>query len=79
VLPAVTTMISVIRVLRSSGGGGPGGIVECASCQVSLRPVDEVDTDVALGTFLHHHPDSPEAVHRLDVPAGWTPVTALLD
>jgi len=75
----MTTMTSVIRVLRSSGGGGSGGVVECESCGVALRPVDEVDTDVALGTFLQHHPDSPEAVHRIDVPAGWTSVTVLPD
>jgi len=75
----MTTMTSVIRVLRSSSDGGPGGVVECTSCEVVLRPVDEVDTDVALGTFLLHHPDSPEAVHRLDVPAGWTPVSDLPD
>jgi hypothetical protein len=75
----VTTLTSVIRVLRSSGGGGSGGVVGCESCGVALRPVDDVDTDVALGTFLQHHPDSPEAVHRIDVPAGWTPVTVLPD
>lgn len=75
--PAVTTTTAVIRVLRSSGGGSAGGVVECSSCGVSLRPVEDVDTDVALGTFLQHHPDSPEAFHRLDVPAGWTPVTVL--
>jgi hypothetical protein len=72
-------MTSVIRVLRSSGEGGSGGVVECASCGVALRPVDDVDTDVALGTFVQHHPDSPEAVHRPDVPVGWSPVTVLPD
>ncbi len=76
----MTTMTrSAVRVLRSSGGSGPSGVVECAACGVALRPVDQVDTDVALGTFVQHHPDSPEAVHRLEVPAGWTPVTVLPD
>lgn len=70
-----TTMSSVVRVLRSSGEGA-SGVVECPSCGVSLRPVDDVDTDVALGTFLQHHPQAPEAVHRLDVPGGWSPVAA---
>ncbi len=75
----MTAPTSVIRVLRSSSGGGSGGVVGCESCGVVLRPVDGVDTDVALGTFLQHHPDSPEAVHRPDVPAGWSPVTVLPD
>lgn len=74
-----TTMTAVTCVLRSSGEDGAGGVVECPSCGVTLRPVDDVDTDVALGTFLQHHPDSPEAVHRPDVPAGWSPVTVLPD
>lgn len=78
-MPEMTTkMTAVTRVLRSSGEGD-GGVVECPSCQVTLRPVDDVDIDVALGTFLHHHPDSPDAVHRPDVPAGWSPVTVLPD
>jgi hypothetical protein len=75
----VTATTTITRVLRSSGDGGDGGVVECDSCGVALRPVDDVDEDVALGTFLHHHPASREAVHRPDVPAGWTPVVVLPD
>ena len=75
----MTATTTVTRVLRSSGAGGAGGVVACDSCGVALRPVEDVDEDVALGTFLHHHPASPEAVHRLDVPAGWSPVTVLPD
>lgn len=71
-----TTMTSVTRVLRSSGQGA-GGVVECPSCGATLRPVEDFDSDVALGTFLQHHPASFEAVHRLDVPGGWSPVTEL--
>jgi hypothetical protein len=71
-----TTMTTVTRVLRSNGRGS-GGVVECPSCGVTLRPVDDFDTDVALGTFLQHHPDAPGAVHRTDVPAGWSSVTVL--
>lgn len=75
----MTATTTVMRVLRSSGGGGPGGVVECDSCGVTLRPVEDVDEDVALGTFLLHHPAAPEAVHRPEVPAGWTPVVVLPD
>ena len=45
---------------------------ECAACGLVLEQVDGFDPDVARGTFLHHHPDSPQAVHRPDVPAGWS-------
>ena len=68
-----TTMMSASRVLRSHGEGR-GGVVDCPTCDVRLRPVDDVDTDVALGTFLQHHPDAPGAVHRPDAPAGWAQV-----
>ncbi len=72
----MTAATSITRALRSAGSGG---VVECDACGVVLRPVDDVDEDVALGTFLQHHPAAPEAVHRLDVPAGWSPVTVLPD
>jgi hypothetical protein len=68
-----TMMMSVTRVLRSHGEGS-GGVVACPSCGVTLRPVDDFDIDVALGTFLQHHPDAPGAVHRPDAPAGWASV-----
>ena len=68
-----TTTTSVVRALRADGEGS--GVVACRSCGVTLRPVVDVDVDVALGTFLQHHPDAPEAVHRPDVPAGWSSVT----
>ena len=71
-----TTMTSVMRVLRSNGEGS-GDVVACPDCGVTLRPVDDFDIDVALGTFLQHHPVASEAVHRRDVPAGWSPVTVL--
>ncbi len=45
---------------------------ECTVCGLVLEQVDGFDPDVALGTFLLHHPDSPQAMHRLDVPAGWS-------
>lgn len=75
----MTASTSVVRVLRSSGTGDSGGVVECDACGIALRPVDDVDEDVALGTFLQHHPASAEAVHRADVPAGWSAVTVLPD
>jgi hypothetical protein len=45
---------------------------ECTTCGLVLEQVDGFDPDVARGTFLHHHPDSPQAVHQPDVPAGWS-------
>jgi hypothetical protein len=75
----MTAPSSITRVLRSSGAGGSRGVVECTSCGVVLRPVADVDEDVALGTFLQHHPASPQAVHRDEVPAGWSAVTVLPD
>lgn len=75
----MTATTTITRVLRSSATGGPGEVVSCDSCGTALRPVQDVDEDVALGTFLQHHPVSPEAVHRLDVPAGWSRVTVLPD
>jgi len=44
---------------------------ECAACGLVLEQVDGFDPDVARGTFLHKHPDSLQAVHQPDVPAGW--------
>ena len=53
---------------------GPDGLLgECLPCHVRLAQLPEFDRDVALGTFLQHHPMSPHAVHRADVPAGWRP------
>ena len=75
----MTAPTTITRVLRSSAAGGSGGVVECASCGVALRPATDVDEDVALGTFLQHHPAAPEAIHRSDVPAGWSAVTVLPD
>ena len=75
----MTATTTITRVLRSNGVSASSGVVECDTCGVTLRPVQDVDADVALGTFLQHHPASPEAVHRLDVPAGWSPVTVLPD
>jgi hypothetical protein len=75
----VTALTTITRALRSGAAGQSGGIVQCSSCDVALRPVPDVDEDVALGTFLQHHPTAPEAVHRRDVPAGWTTVTVLPD
>lgn len=75
----MTAATTVTSVLRSTGAGGSTGVVACDACGVAMRPVDDVDEDVALGTFLQHHPTSPEAVHRPDVPAGWSAVTALPD
>ena len=72
----MTAPTAITAVLRSSA---PGGTVDCDTCGITLRPVEDVDEDVALGTFLQHHPASPEAVHRPDVPAGWSPVTVLPD
>ena len=72
----MTAPTAITAVLRASA---PGGTVDCGTCGITLRPVDDVDEDVALGTFLQHHPASPEAVHRPDVPAGWSPVTVLPD
>jgi hypothetical protein len=74
----VTAPTTITRVLRSRGGGA-SGVVECGSCGVALRPAPDVDEDVALGTFLQHHPAAPEAIHRMDVPAGWSAVTVLPD
>ena len=51
-------------------------VVECAACGLVLRQVEDFDRDVALGTFFSHHPASPDAVHRPDVPAGWSSVTS---
>ncbi|MCW2665787.1 MAG: hypothetical protein JWN57_749 [Frankiales bacterium] len=50
---------------------GAGLVARCSGCSIALRQVDGFDPDVALGTFLQHHPASTEAVHRPQVPAGW--------
>lgn len=75
----MTAATTVTSVLRSSGADGSAGVVECEACGIALRPVEAVDEDVALGTFLQHHPASSEAVHRQDVPTGWSAVTVLPD
>jgi hypothetical protein len=75
----VTAPTTITRALRSRDAGGAGEVVECASCGVALRPAPDVDEDVALGTFLQHHPVAPEAIHRFDLPAGWSAVTVLPD
>ncbi len=43
----------------------------CEPCDQTLHPVEGFDPDVALGTFFQHHPNSDEAVHRPQLPAGW--------
>jgi hypothetical protein len=48
-----------------------GRLATCSCCGMALRQVDGFDPDVALGTLLQHHPQSPGAVHRPAVPAGW--------
>ena len=45
---------------------------ECTTCGLVLEQVEGSDPDVARGTFLHDHPDSPQAMHRQDVPPGWS-------
>lgn len=52
----------------------PEGLVgECLPCDVVLVQLPDFDRDVALGTFLQHHPMSAQAMHRPEVPAGWQP------
>lgn len=70
----MTVTASPTRIHR----GADGLVVECTSCGVALTQRPAFDPDVALGTFLQFHPPSPLAVHRPDLPAGWspTPVTA---
>ncbi len=67
---------SVSRIRRSADGDDPCVVVECASCGLVLRQLDDFDRDVALGTFFSHHPASPQAIHRHDVPAGWSAVSS---
>jgi hypothetical protein len=50
---------------------GDSLLARCSSCGTELRQVDGFDPDVALGTLFQHHPESPAAVHRPVVPAGW--------
>lgn len=53
----------------------PEGLVgECLPCRLVLVQRPDFDRDVALGTFLQHHPLSTYAVHRVDLPPGWQPV-----
>ena len=47
-------------------------VVECLPCGLRLSQHPGFDRDVAVGTFLQHHPSSERAVHRPDVPAGWS-------
>ncbi len=63
----MTTNASPVRVLY----GADQLEVECASCGLHLAQIADFDRDVALGMFLQHHPMSPEAVHRPNVPPGW--------
>lgn len=51
-------------------------VARCEPCGQTLRHVEGFDADVALGTFFHVHPSSGEAVHQLDLPAGWRPAVA---
>jgi hypothetical protein len=54
-----------------SGTADAGTVRTCGTCEVVLHQVDGFDADVALGTFLLHHPDAAQAVHRAELPAGW--------
>ena len=45
----------------------------CQPCDQTLHHVECFDSDVALGTFFLHHPNSDVALHRPQVPAGWRP------
>jgi hypothetical protein len=69
----MTSSTAVSRVRRPADGDD-GCTVECGPCGLVLRQVDDFDRDVALGTFFSHHPASPDAIHRQDVPAGWSAV-----
>ena len=60
--------------VRPGTDGDDACTVECAACSLVLRQVDDFDRDVALGTFFSHHPASPDAIHRQDVPPGWSAV-----
>jgi hypothetical protein len=46
----------------------------CSPCGLVLQQHEDFDRDIALGTFLQHHPQSPLAIHRPVTPAGWGPV-----
>ncbi len=63
----MTTNASPVRVLQ----GADQLEVKCTSCGLHLAQIADFDRDVALGTFLQHHPMSPEAVHLPDIPPGW--------
>jgi len=71
----MTGATPVSRVRRPADDE-PCVVVECASCGLVLRQLEDFDHDVALGTFFSHHPASPDAIHQPDVPAGWTAVTS---
>ncbi len=43
----------------------------CDACDLALQQRESFDRDVAIGTFLSHHPESPLAVHRYGLPDGW--------
>lgn len=72
----MTGLTSVSGIRRTPDShDDPCTVVECAACGLVLRQLDDFDRDVALGTFFSHHPASPDAIHRQDVPAGWSAVT----
>lgn len=63
----MTTLAAATRIHSEDGRL----VARCEPCDERLHHVQGFDVDVALGTFFHHHPNSGEAVHRPQVPAGW--------
>jgi hypothetical protein len=63
-------MTKVLTALRTCAEHQPL-VLECEACGVRLQQAS-ADRDVALGTYLQHHPVSPDAVHRPETPPGWT-------
>jgi hypothetical protein len=63
--------MTAAAVARNRVRGVDHLVGECIACGLVLQQVDGFDPDVARGTFLQNHPDSQQAVHQTDVPAGW--------
>lgn len=64
--------MTTVAAARNRVHGVDRLVAECTACGLVLEQVEGFDPDVARGTFLHNHPDSPQAVHQPDVPAGWS-------
>lgn len=51
-------------------------LARCRPCGLELQQQESFDRDIAVGTFLLNHPESPLAIHRQVLPDGWDEVPA---